>query len=160
MNNMKNVYIDTLGCAKNEYDSQMLAASLVERGCSIVFEPAEADIIIVNTCGFIEDAKKESIERIFDLAEEKASNVKLVVTGCLSERYHKELSEEMPEVDMFFGVNDYDDIPDIILSGENRADHGPDMVRCVPDPLPFGDKVVGIVMDRHGKVLDKIYNIQ
>ena len=114
---MKKVYIDTLGCAKNEYDSQMLAASLVARGCSIVFEPAEADIIIVNTCGFIEDAKKESIERIFDLAEEKGRNVKLVVTGCLSERYHQELSEEMPEVDMFFGVNDYDDLPGILLGG-------------------------------------------
>ena len=63
MNKMKKVYIDTLGCAKNEYDSQMLAASLVERGCSIVFEPAEADIIIVNTCGFIEDAKKRFNEK-------------------------------------------------------------------------------------------------
>ena len=68
---MKKIYIDTLGCAKNEYDSQMLAASLVQRGCSIVFEPEEADILIVNTCGFIEDAKKESIERIFELAEIK-----------------------------------------------------------------------------------------
>ena len=121
MNKMKKVYIDTLGCAKNEYDSQMLAASLVERGCSIVFEPAEADIIIVNTCGFIEDAKKESIERIFELAEEKGRNVKLVVTGCLSERYHQELSEEMPEVDMFFGVNDYDDLPAILLSDTDRS---------------------------------------
>ena len=121
MNKMKKVYIDTLGCAKNEYDSQMLAASLVERGCSIVFEPVEADIIIVNTCGFIEDAKKESIERIFELAEEKGRNVKLVVTGCLSERYHQELSEEMPEVDMFFGVNDYDDLPSMLLSDTDRS---------------------------------------
>ena len=112
---MKKIYIDTLGCAKNEYDSQMLAASLVQRGCSIVFEPEEADILIVNTCGFIEDAKKESIARIFELADEKDRNVKLVVTGCLSERYHSELAEEMPEVDMFFGVNDYDDLPGILL---------------------------------------------
>ena len=112
---MKKIYIDTLGCAKNEYDSQMLAASLVQRGCSIVFEPEEADILIVNTCGFIEDAKKGSIARIFELADEKDRNVKLVVTGCLSERYHSELAEEMPEVDMFFGVNDYDDLPGILL---------------------------------------------
>ena len=112
---MKKIYIDTLGCAKNEYDSQMLAASLVQRGCSIVFEPEEADILIVNTCGFIEDAKKESIARIFELADERDRNVKLVVTGCLSERYHSELAEEMPEVDMFFGVNDYDDLPGILL---------------------------------------------
>ena len=119
---MKNIYIDTLGCAKNEYDSQMLAASLIERGCSLVYDPQEADILIVNTCGFIEDAKKESIERILELADEKGRNVKLVVTGCLSERYHRELSEEMPEVDMFFGVNDYDDLPDILLSDDPKGD--------------------------------------
>lgn len=116
-----NVYIDTLGCAKNEYDSQMMAASLTERGCCIVSSPEEADILIVNTCGFIEDAKKESISRIFELAEDKGRDMKLVVTGCLSERFHKELAEEMPEVDMFFGVNDYDRLPDILI-GRYSAD--------------------------------------
>ena len=121
----KNIYIDTLGCAKNEYDSQMLAAALVERGCSIVFEPEDADIMIVNTCGFIEDAKKESIARIFELAEEKGRGMKLVVTGCLSERYHSELAEEMPEVDMFFGVNDYDRLPDILLGSGPDAEERP-----------------------------------
>ncbi|MBQ9272407.1 MAG: 30S ribosomal protein S12 methylthiotransferase RimO, partial [Mogibacterium sp.] len=88
---MKKFFIDTLGCAKNEYDSQMLAASLLERGCVMVDNTDDADILIVNTCGFIEDAKKESIERIFELAEERGEKKKLVVTGCLSERYHKEL---------------------------------------------------------------------
>lgn len=111
------IYIDTLGCAKNEYDSQMLAASLVERGCAIAYDPQDADILIVNTCGFIEDAKKESIERIFELAAERGENKKLVVTGCLAERYHEELSKEMPEVDIFFGVNDYDDLPSVLLGG-------------------------------------------
>lgn len=130
-----NVYIDTLGCAKNEYDSQMLAAALVERGCSIVFEPEEADIMIVNTCGFIEDAKKESIERIFELAQEKGRDMKLVVTGCLSERYHKELSEEMPEVDMFFGVNDYDRLPDILV--DTAARRSSDMVGDLLDDLRY-----------------------
>ena len=135
------IYIDTLGCAKNEYDSQMLAAALVERGCSIVFEPEDADIMIVNTCGFIEDAKKESIERIFELAEEKGRNMKLVVTGCLSERYHSELAEEMPEVDMFFGVNDYDRLPDILLADELSEDagaaRGSDMVGDEIDDLRY-----------------------
>ena len=135
------IYIDTLGCAKNEYDSQMLAAALVERGCSIVFEPEDADIMIVNTCGFIEDAKKESIERIFELAEEKGRNMKLVVTGCLSERYHSELAEEMPEVDMFFGVNDYDRLPDILLADERSEDagaaRGSDMVGDEIDDLRY-----------------------
>lgn len=115
------IYIDTLGCAKNEYDSQMLAAALIDRGCVIADDPADADILIVNTCGFIEDAKKESIERIFELAEERGENKKLVVTGCLSERYHDELASEMPEVDMFFGVNDYDDLPSVLLGDQDAG---------------------------------------
>lgn len=135
------VFIDTYGCAKNEYDSSVLAASLVEKGCSIVYDTREADVIILNTCGFIEDAKKESIERIFDLIDYRSDGQKIIVTGCLSERYHKELSEEIPEVDMFFGVNDYDDIPDIILSeAVNTAETGKsssDRVGCVPDRLPY-----------------------
>ena len=138
---MKNIYIDTLGCAKNEYDSQMLAASLLERGCSIVFEPEEADIIIVNTCGFIEDAKRESIERIFELADEKKRDVKLVVTGCLSERYHKELAEEMPEVDMFFGVNEYDDLPSILLGESGDKDQNDkDQVTDKLDDLRYRER--------------------
>jgi len=128
------IYIDTLGCAKNEYDSQMLAASLVERGCVITYDPQDADILIVNTCGFIEDAKKESIERIFELAAERGENKKLVVTGCLAERYHEELSEELPEVDMFFGVNDYDDLPSVLLGGNGSSR---DMVGDDTDDLRY-----------------------
>ncbi len=136
------VFIDTYGCAKNEYDSSVLAASLSERGCSIVDDALEADVLILNTCGFIEDAKKESIERMFELIELRGEKKKLIVTGCLSERYHKELAEEIPEVDMFFGVNDYDDIPDILLaddgvSSAKNADAGSDKVGCVIDRLPY-----------------------
>ena len=116
---MKRVFIDTLGCAKNEYDSQVLAASLIERGCVITDDANEADILIVNTCGFINDAKKESIEHILDLSDEYAGRKKIVVTGCLSERYHNELAEEIPEVDLFFGVNDYDSLPDLLLEDES-----------------------------------------
>ncbi len=135
---MKKVFIDTCGCAKNEYDSQTLAASLVERGCVIVYDTREADILIVNTCGFIGDAKKESIERIFGLIEESGGGrKKVVVTGCLSERYHGELAEEIPEVDFFFGVNDYDKIPDIILSDTKDNGQTPDRVGCVLDMLPY-----------------------
>ena len=131
------VFIDTYGCAKNEYDSSVLAASLEERGCSIVNDALEADALILNTCGFIEDAKKESIERLFELIDLRGENKKLIVTGCLSERYHKELAEELPEVDMFFGVNDYDDIPDILLSDIDREKDSSDMVGCVLDCLPY-----------------------
>ena len=102
-------YIDTLGCAKNEYDSQVLAADLLKKGAAMTTVPEDADILIVNTCGFIEAAKKESIDHIFAMADLKGERKKLVVTGCLSERYHKELVQEMPEVDIFVGVNEYDD---------------------------------------------------
>jgi len=112
---MKKIYIDTLGCAKNEYDSQVLSASMMDRGCEIVYDPEEADVMIVNTCGFIDDAKTESIERIFELANLRCDGRQLVVTGCLSQRYHAELLDEMPEVDAFFGVNDYDRMPDILM---------------------------------------------
>ena len=137
------VFIDTYGCAKNEYDSSVLAASLAEKGCSIVDDASDADVLILNTCGFIEDAKKESIERIFDLAGFRRDDQKLIVTGCLSQRYHKELSEEIPEVDMFFGVNDYDDIPDLILSGkEDTGESVKDMVGCALDPLPYRRRLI------------------
>ena len=92
---MKKVFIDTYGCAKNEYDSQALAASLEERGCVIVYDTREADILIINTCGFIEDAKRESIEGILSLmGQTDGGRKKLIVTGCLSERYHKELAKD------------------------------------------------------------------
>lgn len=122
------VYIDTLGCAKNEYDSQMLAASLLERGCELTDVPQDADIIIVNTCGFIEAAKRESIERILELSDaagkdengKSSKGIKLVVCGCLAEKYHDELVKELPEVDMFFGVNDYDDLPSILMEQSSK----------------------------------------
>ena len=119
---MKIVFIDTLGCAKNEYDSQVMAAALVDSGFELTDDAFESDIMIVNTCGFIEDAKKESINRILELADEFGEKKKLVVTGCLSERYHDELVKEMPEVDMFFGVNDYDRLPDLLEGLESGAE--------------------------------------
>lgn len=117
---MTSFYIDTLGCAKNDYDSQSLAAKLMDRGCERTKNPYKADILIVNTCGFIEAAKRESIEHIFDMISVKQGlrKPKLVVTGCLSERYHAELVDELGEVDIFTGVNEYDELPDILL-GEN-----------------------------------------
>lgn len=142
-----NIYIDTLGCAKNEYDSQMLAASLIDRGCRIAVSAEDADIIIVNTCGFIEAAKRESIERILELAEaagkgdtvnsDEGHSIKLVVCGCLAEKYHEELAAELPEVDMFFGVNDYDDLPDILMGTKNADNGDPDMVGSSLDDLRY-----------------------
>ena len=141
------IYIDTLGCAKNEYDSQMLAASLLDRGCRLAVSPSEADVIIVNTCGFIEAAKRESIERILELADAagKADNsnkgdIKLVVCGCLAEKYHEDLAKELPEVDMFFGVNDYDDLPGILMGDKNPSNEA-DMVGSGLDSLAYRKRV-------------------
>lgn len=133
----KKIFIDTLGCAKNEYDSQNLEAQLLERGCGLADSPEEADILIVNTCGFIEAAKVESIEHIFSMAALKGESKKLVVTGCLSERYHEDLSKEIPEVDLFTGVNDYDDLPGLLLA-ESTGDKVQGEVEAV---LPYRKRV-------------------
>lgn len=114
------IYIDTLGCPKNFYDSRRAKTILKDNGHTIVSEPVDADVIIVNTCGFINDAKKESIDRIFEMADYKKNGTKLIVSGCLSQRYSNELFEEMPEVDAFTGVNDYDSLPLILNNLDKR----------------------------------------
>ena len=110
------VFIDTLGCPKNFNDSEMAKGILEDNNFITVNQPDEADVIVVNTCGFINDAKTESIARIFEMAEYKEAGKKIIVSGCLSERYSDELFEEMPEVDAFIGVNEYEQLPEI-LSG-------------------------------------------
>ena len=108
------IYIETLGCAKNASDSEVAAGILEAAGHTIVKNPKEADGIMINTCGFINDAKKESINRIFDMTEYKKNGGILIVSGCLSQRYGEELYKEMPEVDIFLGVNDYPSLPEIL----------------------------------------------
>ncbi len=108
------IFIETLGCPKNYNDSEAAAGILEEHKYDIVDTPEDADIIMVNTCGFINDAKTESIERIFDMAAYKADGKKLVVSGCLAQRYAEELHQEMPEVDLFLGVNEYEKLPELL----------------------------------------------
>lgn len=110
------VHFDTLGCPKNFDDSQVAMTRLEAAGHSIVSSPEASDVIVVNTCGFIEDAKKESIEEIFHMSEYKQAGKKLIVSGCLVQRYADELFENMPEVDGFIGVNDYDKLPELLDS--------------------------------------------
>ena len=119
---MKTVGMVSLGCAKNRVDSENLLGMLRERGYEIVADPAQADIIFVNTCGFIEAAKEESIDTIFEMAEYKKTGrlQKLFVTGCLAQRYGDTLFQEMPEVDGFMGVSDYARLYDML----DDADHG------------------------------------
>lgn len=108
------VYFETLGCPKNFYDTENAKGILENAGFEICDDPETADFVVVNTCGFINDAKTESIERIFDMASAKRDDAKLVVSGCLSKRYANELFEEMPEADAFVGVNEYEKLPDIL----------------------------------------------
>ncbi|MCI9639544.1 MAG: 30S ribosomal protein S12 methylthiotransferase RimO [Emergencia sp.] len=115
------IYIETLGCPKNFNDSQVAAGILENENHIIVNEPEDADIIMVNTCGFINDAKTESIEKILEMAEYKADGKKLVVSGCLSQRYADDLYKEMPEVDLFVGVNEYEKLPELFSSLSART---------------------------------------
>ena len=116
-----NVGVISLGCAKNQVDTQTMLGYLKSAGYTFTAEPAEADILIVNTCGFITPAKEESIDAIFEMAQYKESGRcrLLVVTGCLSERYRAELPPEMPEVDLFLGVREYEKLPKLIAEKLN-----------------------------------------
>lgn len=109
---MKKVHITTLGCSKNTVDSEVLMGRLEKNGNALTDNPGEADIIILNTCGFIEDAKKESIQAILEAVELKKQDTskQVLVTGCLSQRYPVEITQEIPEVDAVFGTEAYDDI--------------------------------------------------
>lgn len=96
----------SLGCSKNQVDAEILLALMLENGYEICADPQQCDVVIINTCGFIEDAKKESIETIFEFAQLKnEGQVKvLVVTGCLAERYQDQLVSEIPEADVVLGI--------------------------------------------------------
>ena len=99
----KSFVVHTLGCPKNQVDSDKLTGLLVADGLSPARDAAEADLVVVNTCAFVEEARQESIDTILALAETKASGASLVVTGCLAERYGDELAEALPEVDRIAG---------------------------------------------------------
>ena len=132
---MKKFNIISLGCAKNLVDSEILLGGLKETQLSITDNPDEADTIIVNTCGFLDIAREESIETILQAAElKKKGNLKeLVVMGCLSERYPKELSKDIPEIDQIFGSNDHSQIISF-LSGKEFKKDDPSFFRSIMTP--------------------------
>jgi ribosomal protein S12 methylthiotransferase RimO len=115
---MKKLHLVSLGCTKNLIDSEVMLGRLKEY--TIVDESQEADVIIVNTCGFIDAAKEESIQTILDLHESRKEDSLLVMSGCLSERYQEQLQAELKEVDIFTGVGDYDKIDELISQKESR----------------------------------------
>ena len=102
----------SLGCSKNRVDTENMLKMLQDEGAEFTADPEKAEVIIVNTCGFINDAKQESIDTILEMAEKKQTGTlrALIVTGCLSQRYQNELAEELPEVDAFLGVANYSEI--------------------------------------------------
>ena len=116
MNEAIRVAMISLGCARNLVDSEVLLGHAVEEGFLIAREPADADVVVVNTCGFVEEAKQESIDTILEVCKLKEQgNLKgVVAVGCLVQRYAEQLQQEIPEVDAFFAISDYSNVPQVI----------------------------------------------
>ena len=115
------VGIVSLGCAKNQVDAEMLLFTLKNRGFTIVNDPADADAVIVNTCGFIDSAKQESIDEIIELGKLKQEGTikAIIVTGCLAERYKNEITKQLYEVDAAIGIGANERIADVVLEALN-----------------------------------------
>ena len=111
-----NVGVISLGCAKNQVDTERMLSLLSRFGYFFTPDPAEAEVLIVNTCGFIDPAKEESINTILEMAQykERGRCRALVATGCLTERYRQELAEELPEIDILLGVREYEKLPGLL----------------------------------------------
>ena len=109
----------SLGCPKNLVDSEVMLGLAQNAGHELTAEPAEADVLVVNTCAFIDSAKQESIDTILEMAQHKASGAckRLIVTGCLGERYREELRKEIPEIDAVLGTGQVPEIVGAITGG-------------------------------------------
>ena len=123
-----NIALVSLGCAKNQTDGEIMLGLLADSGYNLTGDVNEADVIIVNTCGFIESAKQESIDAILEMAQYKEERCKLlIVTGCLAERYYEDILLELPEVDAILGTGDYDKIAETVkraFAGEQVVETG------------------------------------
>jgi ribosomal protein S12 methylthiotransferase len=125
---MKRCYIENLGCAKNQVDAEVMLKALTETGdWTYTKDPQQADLILINTCGFIEPAREESLDAVFSLRA-LCPDTKILMTGCLAQRYGQEMNEELTEVDGFFGNND---LAVITTAAENVMDG--ERVICMPD---------------------------
>ena len=135
---MKKISLVSLGCAKNLVDSEILVGGLKKEKFTIVQKPEESDVIIVNTCGFLDTAREESVDTILECGElKKSSQVeKLLVMGCFSERYGSSLVNEMPEVDKFFGTNDHSVVLSYLTGKEYKKDD-PDYYRSILTPSHY-----------------------
>ncbi len=146
----------TLGCARNEVDSEELAGRLEAGGFRLVADPAEAETVVVNTCGFVEAAKKDSVDTLLEASDLKAEGRTraVVAVGCLAERYGKDLAESLPEADAVLGFDDYPDIAarlQSILAGERHHPHTPqDRRKLLPiTPAARGAAAGSVVVPGH-----------
>ena len=132
---MKKVSMVSLGCSKNLVDAEEMIGILEDSGFEIVASEEDADVMIVNTCAFIDSAKQESIDCILEHASYKASDSSriLVVTGCMSQRFKEEIKKELPEVDLVVGVNEYDKIAELI----SNFDRNNENVYCSDECMPM-----------------------
>ncbi|MBS6509476.1 MAG: 30S ribosomal protein S12 methylthiotransferase RimO [Paraclostridium bifermentans] len=158
---MLKIALESLGCSKNLVDAEIMMGILNRKGYKLVGEFDEADIILVNTCGFIESAKQESIDTILDLAQLKENgNLKLlIVTGCLAQRYAKELQAEIPEIDAIVGTGSYQQIDEIIANLEKENNivslndiefaYNEDLPRYVTTPEYMAYLKIGEGCDNH-----------
>src|SRR3954451_10715760 len=149
----------TLGCARNEVDSEELAGQLEAGGFLLVDDPADAETVVVNTCGFVEAAKKDSVDTLLAAADLKDDGTTraVVAVGCLAERYGAELATSLPEADAVLGFDDYPDIADRlrgILAGDRPAAHTPRDRRTLLPITPVARDAAEVVVPGHG--LDQI----
>ena len=122
---MKNLLLISLGCVKNAVDSETVLSFFNRNDFKIVLDPEKADVIVINTCGFINDAKKESIDTIFKYLR---YHKKLIVIGCLVERYYEDLKKEIPEVDLFIRIKDYKNMSNLVkrlFNDEIKEEYNP-----------------------------------
>ena len=146
--NITPIYFVSLGCDKNLVDSEMMITSLREQGFRLVNEETEAEVIVVNTCCFIGDAKEESINTLLEMAsyKETAKCKLLVAAGCLAQRYHKEIQTEIPEVDIIVGTMGYENLAETIR-GELKEHQGVvetlQNIDYLPTPLTNRDSMSG-----------------
>ncbi|MEP6814374.1 MAG: radical SAM protein, partial [Marmoricola sp.] len=145
----------TLGCARNEVDSEELAGRLEAGGFRLVDDPADAETVVVNTCGFVEAAKKDSVDTLLAAADlkEGGSTRAVVAVGCLAERYGDQLASSLPEADAVLGFDDYPDIADRlrgILAGEKHPPHTPqDRRKLLPISPADRASVTDVVVPGH-----------
>ena len=146
------VSIVTLGCARNDTDSEQLAGRIISGGMGLTDDPGKADIILVNTCGFIEAAKKDSIDMLLSLADARRPKAKIVATGCMAQRYGAELAQSLPELDAVFGFSAYDDITaalrGVLGESETTKVASPSIVRARLDAGPYAPLKIASGCDR------------